>query len=308
MTGPEPPAAAGGPRSVLITGASSGIGRACVEAFDRLGWRVFAGARQDRDLERLATSGSGRVTPLRLDITDADQVAAAARAASDALGDRGLDALVNNAGIVVAGPLELCPPDDFRRELEVNVTGHLVVTQAFISLLRRARGRIVFMSSASGRVALPLIGPYAASKAAVEAMADALRVELKPSGLSVSVIEPGPVATTMLERSIHAAEGRFDDMGPEATARYRPMLEAARAVALNTRRLELPTSAVTRAVIHAATSRRPRSRYLVLRGGWLFRLARALVPDRISDAIILRVLSHYASRERDASHAQVGSP
>jgi NAD(P)-dependent dehydrogenase (short-subunit alcohol dehydrogenase family) len=128
---------------------------------------------------------------------------------------------------------------------------------------------------------------------ALEGVADALRVELKPSGLSVSIIQPGPVDTAMLERSIRDAEERFEKLSPEASARYRPLLEAARASALGTQRFELPPDAVIRAVLHALTARRSKTRYLVLRGGWLFRLATSLLPDRVIDAIILRVLDQY---------------
>src|SRR3954471_19425606 len=120
------------PRSVLITGASSGIGRACAEALDRLGWRAFAGVRTDDDRDKIRAAGSARLPPLFLDITDAAQVAGSARFVAGEVGDRGLDALINNAGIVVAGPLELISLDDFRRQLEVNVTGHLAVTQAML--------------------------------------------------------------------------------------------------------------------------------------------------------------------------------
>jgi NAD(P)-dependent dehydrogenase (short-subunit alcohol dehydrogenase family) len=287
------------PRSVFISGASSGIGRFCAEELHRLGWRVFAGVRTEEDAEELRAAGSSRLSPVLLDITDEAQIAAAVRFVAGELGDRGLDALINNAGIVVAGPLEFLPLDDFRRQFAVNVTGHLAVTQAMLGLLRRARGRIVMMSSASGRIALPFIGPYAASKMALEAVSDALRVELMPSGLSVSIIQPGPIATAMMERSIRAAEERFERMSPEASDLYRPMLEAARASALDSEKAVLPPEAVLRAVLHALDARRGKARYLVLRGGWLFRLATNLLPDRVLDAIILRVLEGKRPR-RDA--------
>ena len=168
-----------------------------------------------------------------------------------AVGDAGLDALINNAGIVVAGPLEFIPLDDFRRQLEVNVTGQLAVTQAFLGLLRRARGRIVMMSSASGRIALPIIGPYAAPKMALEGLADALRLELRPQGVEVTIIQPGPIETAMLERSIREAEERFDKIAPEASVLYRTMLEAARASALGSEQVMLPPGEVIRVVLRA---------------------------------------------------------
>jgi NAD(P)-dependent dehydrogenase (short-subunit alcohol dehydrogenase family) len=291
--GESPPTA---PRSVFITGASSGIGRTCAEALDRRGWRVFAGVRTEEDAETLRAAGSGRLLPVLLDITDAAQVAAAARFVAGEVGDRGLDALINNAGIVVAGPLEFLPLADFRRQFEVNVTGHLAVTQAMLGLLRRTRGRVVMMSSASGRIALPFVGPYAASKMALEAIADALRLELKPSGLSVSIIQPGPIETEMMGRSIRAAEDRIEKMSPRARELYGPILEAARASALGSEQVGLPPDAVLRAVLHALNARHARSRYLVLRGGWLFRLVTNLVPDWLRDAVILRVLNRLRPR------------
>jgi len=281
------------PRSVFITGASSGIGRACAEALDERGWRVFAGVRTEEDADKLRTAGSDRLKPVLIDITDEAEIAAAARVVAEDVGQRGLDALINNAGIVVAGPLEFLPLDDFRRQLEVNVTGHLAVTQAMLGLLRRATGRIVMISSASGRIALPFIGPYAASKMALEALADAFRLELKPSGLSVSIIQPGPIETAMLAHSIRSAEERFEKMSPEASRLYRSMLAAARAAAIGTEKVGLPPGAVIRALLHALNARRAKSRYLVLPGGWLFRLATNLMPDRIRDAVILRIMDHH---------------
>jgi len=164
--------------SVLITGSSTGIGWACALEMDRRGWRVFAGGRGDDAAGRLRAEGSERLIPLRIDVTEADSIAAAARLIDETVGSAGLDGLVNNAGIAVPGPLEAVPITALRRQLEVNVIGHAAVTQAMLPMLRRARGRVVNISSVSGGLAAPYLGAYAASKFALAAINDSLR----PSG------------------------------------------------------------------------------------------------------------------------------
>ena len=281
-------------KSVLVTGASSGIGRACVHALDERGWRVYAGVRRDADACALAQDNSPSVRPVRLDVTIASEIEAAARLIHQEVGDRGLDALINSAGIATAGPLEFLPPADLREQLEVNVIGPIAVTQALLPMLRSARGRVVFISSASARIALPIIGPYSASKYAIEAFVDALRLEVRPTGVDVVVIQPGPIKTGMMDKAIHAAEDRFDRLAPEARELYRPMMEAARAAARSSDRTALPLSAVVRTVQKALDASRPRPRYMVLRGEWLFRLLTDLLPDRWRDAAIMRGLDHFS--------------
>src|SRR3954471_419193 len=201
------------PRTVLVTGASSGIGRATALELARRGATVLAGVRDPADGEALGPS----VIPLRLDVTDAGHVAAAGEEAAR----RGLDALVNNAGIAVTGPLEYLPLDELRRQLEVNAVAQLAVTQACLPALRASRGRIVNMSSISGRMALPLYGPYAASKYALEALSDSLRLELRGTGVDVVLIEPGAIRTPIWERGIRAADALWDALPPVARERYR---------------------------------------------------------------------------------------
>ena len=187
--------------AVVITGASTGIGRVCAFHMDKLGFRVFAGIRNESDGRSLIEGSAGRITPLLIEVTDSVSALAAADRVAGAVGSAGLSGLVNNAGIVVAGPLEFLPLSELRKQFEVNVLGQIAVTQAFLPLLRQARGRIVNMSSIAGRVAFPYIGPYSASKYALEAISDALRIELLPWGISVSVIEPGDVATPIWKKS-----------------------------------------------------------------------------------------------------------
>src|SRR5664279_3324325 len=193
--------------TVLITGASTGIGQATALRLAKAGWTVLAGVRDVDAGERLAAEApAGRVQPLTLDVTDFQQIREAAGRVSE-LGGRGesspgrLDALVNNAGIGYGGPLELIHPDDLRKQFDVNVLGQISVTQALLPALRAARGRIVFMSSVGGRVAMAFTAPYAASKHAIEAIGDALRVELATSNVQVALVEPGSVATPIWDKA-----------------------------------------------------------------------------------------------------------
>ena len=186
-------------KSALVTGSSTGIGRACAGRLAKDGWRVFAGVRSATDAEAL-DAVPGDVTALRLDVTDAASIVAAAELVSERNGG-GLDALVNNAGIAIGGALETVPIEDLRRILDVNVVGQVAVTRAFLPLLRSARGRIVIVGSVGGRIAFPYAAPYHASKYALEAIADALRVELESQGVGVALIEPGPISTPIWSKA-----------------------------------------------------------------------------------------------------------
>jgi NAD(P)-dependent dehydrogenase (short-subunit alcohol dehydrogenase family) len=207
-----------------------------------------------------------------------------------AVGDAGLAGLVNNAGITAPGPLEYLPTAALRSVLDVNVIGHVAVTQAFLPLLHAGRGRIVFMSSLAGRVASPLSGAYAASKFALEALADVWRMELESSGLSVSVVEPGTVATPIWGKSIAASDEVLNRVPPEGRARYEHISAGMRAWAERSRRGGVPMGVVTSAVLHALTAQRPRTRYAVGRGSRLFLLLR-LAPDRARDRLLLRLFA-----------------
>jgi NAD(P)-dependent dehydrogenase (short-subunit alcohol dehydrogenase family) len=273
-------------RTVLITGASKGIGEACALRMAKQGWRVLAGVREPADGDRLRAAAGTGLSPIRLDITDTHDIAEA-RAQVDALtGNAGLDALVNNAGIAVAGPLEYLPVDALRRQLEVNVTAQVAVTQALLPALRRARGRIVFMGSISGRSALPFVGAYAASKFALEAICDSLRAELRPFGLHVSIIEPGTIATPIWNTSIAAGERLLAAAPPELNTHYGKLLDGLRRHAA--RGIDgLPAERVADVVHHALTARSPRTRYLVGRDAKLRAMLQSLLPDRWRDALVL---------------------
>jgi NAD(P)-dependent dehydrogenase (short-subunit alcohol dehydrogenase family) len=280
-------------RSVVITGASTGIGAASAVALDRAGWRVFAGVRRVEDGATLRQQASERLTPLELDVADADSIAAAAWVVSASLGDAGLHGLVNNAGISVAAPIEFVPVAELRRQLEVNVTGQVAVTQAFLPLLRRARGRIVNMGSMSGVLAPPFLGPYAASKFAMEALTDCLRVELRPWGIEVVIIEPGGIATPIWEKSLAAADRLLEDVPQQVFEYYGPVIKGMRVLAQRTGQRGLPVKLVADAVNHALTARRPRTRYRIAKSGWLTQHVSARLPDRTRDGLIAKRLPKY---------------
>src|SRR5229473_2438069 len=207
--------------NVLITGASSGIGEGCALRLDALGYRVFAGVRKPADSDALRGKSSGWLTPVSLDVTSAESIAGAVAA----LGGVTLAGLVNNAGVAIAGPLELVPMDLWRRQMEVNVMGPVAVTQAFLPQLRAGRGRIVNIGSIAGRSALPLAGPYCASKHALEGLTDSLRMEVRRWGISVSIVEPGAVKTPIWDKSLGDADELRRQAKPELFELYRVLVE-----------------------------------------------------------------------------------
>jgi NAD(P)-dependent dehydrogenase (short-subunit alcohol dehydrogenase family) len=279
-----------GSGAIVITGASTGIGRACALHLDSLGFDVFAGVRREQDADALRADGSERLRPVMLDITDADAIGAAAATVDQAVGERGLTGLVNNAGVAVASPLEFIPIAELRRQLEINVIGQVAVTQAFLPLLRKGKGRVVNIGSIGGRVALPFVGPYAASKFAMEALTDSLRRELRASGIEVSIVEPGGIATPIWDRGLSTADSLRADMPAEGEQRYGRALDVVRKAAADIGRNGLPPQAVADVVTHALTADRPRTRYLVGREAKMrARLAKVL-PDRLFDRMIARAM------------------
>ena len=265
----------------MITGASSGIGQACAVRLAKAGWHVFGGVRTDEDASALRALG---IEPLLLDVTNADQIGVAA----DAVGTT-LDALVDNAGVAIAAPLELVPIGELRHQLEVNVVGQVAVTQAFLPALRRARGRVVLMGSIGGRSALPFLGPYAASKHALEAIADALRVELRPWGMHVSIVEPASVKTAIWTKGAAHAEAMTEGVPIETRELYAARIRKFREIAL-ARGPGVDPDRVADAVEHALTASRPKARYVVGRDAhlraWIERL-----PTRLRDRVLARVLT-----------------
>lgn len=271
--------------TVVVTGASSGIGEATARTLAQGGFRVLAGVRSGADAER-AGALHDRVEPVTVDVTDQGTVdGLAAR-----IGDAPLAGLVNNAGISVSGPLEFVPLDEWRRQLEVNVIGQVAVTQALLPALRRARGRIVNIGSVGGRVAVPLLSPYAASKFALEGITDSLRRELRPLDVHVAIVEPGAIATRIWEKGTAAADATLAQAPPEAERVYGPTIEAVRAQARQAAERAIPPAEVAKAVEHALTARRPRTRYPVGRDARQRIRAAAILPDRAFDALVARML------------------
>lgn len=276
--------------AVVITGASTGIGEACALHLDKLGHRVFAGIRKAADGESLRRRASERLVPVRLDISDETEIRQAAHNVIEALGGDGLAGLVNNAGMVVGGMLEFLPLDALRHQLEVNVIGQIAVTQAFLPSLRKARGRIVNIGSVSGLISSPFTGAYSASKFALEALTDSLRMELRPWKIHVSIVEPGFIQTPIISKSFEAAEDLRSQLSPEALQLYGAAIHAVGNALKRESAKAAPTDVVVKAVVHALTAQRPRTRYVVgANSGFQISLARAL-PDRWRDALITRQL------------------
>ncbi len=192
--------------AIVITGASTGIGRACAFELDRRGFRVFAGVRKPRDGEALREAASERLVPLEIDVTDPQSIEAAAKTVSTVVGGAGLWGLVNNAGISVSGPIDFVELDELRRQLEVNVIGPVAVTQAVLPLIRPARGRIVNVGSIGGHNAAPFVGPYSASKFAIEGVTQALRREVRPFGIEVAIVDPGAVQSEIWGKAFRDAD------------------------------------------------------------------------------------------------------
>ena len=275
----------------LITGASTGIGRATALRLARAGWSVLAGVRDPGAGERLlAEAPPGRLTAIALEVTDAGQIAAAAEhvRSHGARAGGGLDALVNNAGIGVGGPVELLGDDDLRRQFDVNVFGQIAVTRALLPALRSAGGRIVFVSSIGGRVAMAYTAPYAASKHAIEAFADAMRVELSSSNIQVALIEPGSVATPIWDKGRGEAEGL--QIPAELQAQYGGVPAALAKALADTAGRGVPAELVAETIERALTARRMRARYLVGRDARAMLFAKRLLPDRLFDRLVHRVL------------------
>ena len=283
-------------RTVLITGSSSGLGAACALEMDRLGWRVFAGVRTQEAAERLIEraaelNSDSRLVPVTIDVTQEDSIAAAAAVIKDAVGEVGLDALVNNAGIAVSGPLEIVNIERIRSQFEVNVVGQIAVTQAMLPMLRAARGRIVNMGSVSGRLAVPYVGPYCASKFAIGAITDSLRVELARWDISVSIVEPASIQSEIWNKALgNIAELRAENT-PESIELYEDAFETMARITEECIRTAMPVEKVTKAVRHALTARRPKTRYLVTPplAKIIFPLVCGL-PDRVRDWIVRRVV------------------
>ena len=276
-------------RAVLITGCSTGIGRASALRLDAAGWRVFAGVRKEGDAESIADAASDRLQPVIVDVTDSASIdLCRERIEKECPG--GVHGLVNNAGAAHVGPLELMPLADMRRQFEVNFVGHVAMTQALVPSLRKTKGRIVNVTSVGGLVSTPFFGPYCASKYALEAVSDCLRVELRPWGIKTIAIEPGSVATEIWESGTQIFAELREELGPEAIELYGDALEATARAAAETGKRGIPAEHAAEVVERALTARRPRARYLVGRDAYGMTAAKRLLPAKLHDRLTARVL------------------
>ena len=270
--------------SVLVTGAGRGIGRSIVQYLAGRGWDVVAGVRNEQDAAAVTALHPQHISSVILDVTDAGHIAAL----DESLPQR-LDAVVNNAGIVVSGPMETVTPDEWRKQLEINVIGQLAVTQAVLPRLRRCRGRVVFISSVNGQLSMPLVGAYCASKFALEAAADALRMELRPWHIGVSIVEPAQTDTDMWRTAddmVEQTEAALTSQHRELYARH---IAGFRKTIPLSQKLAVPTEKVSVVVEEALTARRPRARYVVGVGPKLQVALMTNLPTSLRDLVLRRV-------------------
>jgi len=278
------------PKTLLVTGASKGIGEACALHFARQGHTVFAGYRQPADGERLRREGGENLIPLRLDVGRDEDIRQMAAHIGEIVGDAGLYGLVNNAGVAVPGPVEFLPMAEIRRQFEVNLFGQIAVTQACMPLLRKAKGRVVNMSSVSGKFVYPFFGPYAMSKHALEAFSDALRRELLPWGMHVASIEPGSIQTPIWENTVARSDRSFEDFPQAAHEYYGKTFAKVKAGSLDSGRNGLAAGAVVRVVEKALFSPRPKARYIVGKNARRVIQLQRILPDGFFDWVVERFL------------------
>jgi NAD(P)-dependent dehydrogenase (short-subunit alcohol dehydrogenase family) len=270
--------------SVLVTGASRGIGQAAARRLATAGWDVVAGVRRLADADQLVADTSltvGRVRPVTLDITAAADIAAL----DDVLPER-LDAVVNNAGIAVGGPLEGLALDELRRQLEVNVVGQVAVTQAVLPRIRASKGRVVFVSSVSGLVATPMLGAYVASKYAIEGLADALRLELYSWGIPVILVEPAQTDTDMWRQANDEVDRTEASLRPEHRTLYAEHIKGMRRLIPWAQKMAVPVDNVADVILKALTTGRPRARYVVGVGPRVQVTVSRMLPTPLTDAAL----------------------
>lgn len=276
--------------AVLITGASTGIGRDAALHLANKGWQIFAGVRNQSAADDITQASSGAITPVFLDVTSSESIQQARDTIESTLGTKRLNALVNNAGVAVGGALECLPLEELRAQFEINVFGQIAVTQAFLEHLRETSGRIVMTSSIAGRSAVPFMGPYCGSKHALEALSDSLRVELRHWNIPVSLIEPGAIKTPIWEKSTDTARRVQDSLTERGHELYGEKLQSFFTLVQNAGKTASPVEWVTGAIEHALTVSRPKARYLV---GWdaRQRIILEMLPIRLRDWILAKKLN-----------------
>jgi NAD(P)-dependent dehydrogenase (short-subunit alcohol dehydrogenase family) len=278
-------------RGVVVTGTSSGIGRACALLLTRNGFTVFAGIRKPADGESLRKEAGDHLVPLQIDVTDREGIAAAARLTATTLRERGLSlyGLVNNAGIGVSAPLEFQPLEDIRRGFEVNVLGQIAVTQAFLPLLRETRGRIVNICSIGDRLAIPFGGTLNGTKSAFAMMSESLRLELRPWGIHVVIIDPGSITTPAVDKTLGDPEGMLRRMSPDAERLYGKFY---REFITRATRRELngsPPDVVAEAVLSALRDGHPHRRYVVGKDARMLATLPKVLPAALLDRVRMKI-------------------
>lgn len=294
--------------AVVVTGASSGIGRACSLAVAREGFHVFAGVRRHEDGRRLAGKTRGGITPVFLEVTAADSVRAAASQVADAVGDAGLAALVNNAGIGLTGPIEALPVEALRQQYEVNVFGQVAVTQALLPLLRVARGRIINIGSIGDRLTMPFGAALTSSKWALASITEGLRLELRPAGIHVVLIEPASIRTDAVDKMETDRERTLAEFDPRARALYERSFRAMTKSAIARERNGSSPDLVARRVVHAIVTPNPKTRYLVGKHARTLALLARWTPDPVFDLLRLRLFGLPRRFGGDASDALRNAP
>lgn len=282
---------------IVVTGASTGIGAASARELAHKGFHVLAGVRREMDADALRAD---RIEPYILDITMQSDVAAIADRVARDPQRRPLRALINNAGIAVNSPVETLPIDQWRRQFEVNLFGHIAMTQALLPALLLSSGTVVNISSVGGKVVLPTYGAYAGSKFALEAASDALRREVAGLGIKVVVVEPGAVKTEMAERGITTAEGLMANLTDAQLARYGDLIAAVTAQARSFGEDGVSAEHAAKVIAKAATASRPRTRYTIGRDAAILVRINRLVSDRVLDRIMRQNLRSFAEKSKSS--------
>lgn len=271
--------------AVVVTGASSGIGRACALKLDKAGFQVFATVRKEKDAESLRQVTSEYLTPIFLDVTDEVSITAAAHIVAQAVDEAGLAGLVNNAGIGVPGPMELIAANDLRQQFEINVFGQVMVTQAFLPLIRQAQGRIINIGSVGGKITSPFYGALCASKYALEAINDALRLELHQWGIHVILIAPTSISTPAADRLVGYTEAIIQQFTPEGHQHYEQIFRNFTKTVVAQEKTGSPPEVVAQTVLKALTAKKPKTRYPVGANAKTLTLMSQILPARMLDKL-----------------------
>lgn len=273
-------------KTVLITGTSSGIGLACVHALIQEKYRVFATVRKKQDAESLKAKYGDLIDILLLDITDSTLIESLAQELSSKISDHGLDALINNAGLAIPGTIEMLPIESLRQQIEINLIGQVALTQKLIPLLRQTKGKIINISSLSGRITFPFMGAYCASKYGLEAVSDALRIELKSWEIKVILIQPGRIKTKIFDKAINDLENLKNNASPQMLSLYQDALKGAEHTTTAANGNGIDPEAVAQVITKVLKSNNPKPRYLVGKDAWSLVWAKNILPDRWLDFLV----------------------